>query len=50
MELKKIFFTIIFVITFNSLSAEMVKPSENLSAYDVIKIQLEALKKNDKTS
>tara|TARA_Y100000996_G_C22109824_1_gene473470 strand:- start:61 stop:516 length:456 start_codon:yes stop_codon:yes gene_type:complete len=50
MELKKIFFTIIFVITFNSLSAEMVKPSENLSAYDVIKIQLEALKKNDKNN
>ena len=50
MELKKIFFTIIFVITFNSLSAEMVKPSANLSAYDVVKIQLEALKKNNKNN
>ena len=25
----------------------MIKPNENLSAYDVIKIQLDALKNND---
>ena len=48
MELKKIFGIIIFTLTFNTLNAEMVKPSKNLSAYDVVKIQLDALKKNNK--
>ena len=48
MELKKIFIIVIFVFTFNSVNADMIKPSKNLSAYDVVKIQLEALKKNNK--
>ena len=48
MELKKIFVTILFVGFFVSAKAEMIKPAENLSAYDVIKIQLNALKNNDK--
>ncbi len=33
--------------TCNSANAEIIKPAENLSAYDVIKIQLNALKNND---
>ena len=48
MELKKIFITLVFVLTFNTLNAEMIKPSKDLSAFDVVKIQLEALKKNNK--
>ena len=48
MELKKILLIVIFVLLSNTLSAEMIKPSKNLSAYDVVKIQLEALKKNNK--
>ena len=48
MELKKIFITFVFILTFNTLNAEMIKPSKDLSAFDVVKIQLEALKKNNK--
>ena len=47
MELKKLLITIFFVGILNSAKAEMIKPAENLSAYDVIKIQLDALKNND---
>ena len=46
MELKKIII-IVFLVSLTSVKAEMIKPAENLSAYDVIKIQLEALKNND---
>ena len=47
MELKK--FTIIILVIFMSsnLLADTIKPNKNLSAYDVVKIQLEALKNND---
>ena len=45
MELKKIFIAFFFISLISSAKAEMVKPAENLSAYDVIKIQLDALKK-----
>ena len=48
MELRKIFITIIFIFVSSTLNAEMIKPSKNLSAYDVVKIQLEALKNNNK--
>ena len=48
MELKKIFIIIFFVFIFSNLNADIIKPSKNLSAYDVVKIQLEALKKNNK--
>ena len=44
MELKKIILAIFFLGFVNSANAEMIKPAENLSAYDVIKIQLDALK------
>ncbi len=47
MELKKLFIIILLTGFISSLKAEMIKPAENLSAYDVIKIQLEALKNND---
>ena len=47
MELKKIILAIFFLGFINSVNAEMIKPAENLSAYDVIKIQLDALKNND---
>tara|TARA_A100001011_G_C14058489_1_gene735096 strand:- start:95 stop:550 length:456 start_codon:yes stop_codon:yes gene_type:complete len=48
MELKKIIITVILIFIFNISNAEIIKPAENLSAYDVVKIQLEALKKNNK--
>ena len=48
MELRKIFLTFIFLIFINTVKAEMIEPAENLTAYDVIKIQLNALKNNDK--
>jgi len=47
MELKKYFILIILLNFTNFLYADIVKPAKNLTAYDVIKIQLNALKKND---
>ncbi len=47
MELKKIsIFIIIFLFSVQA-KAELIKPNKNLNPYDVIKIQLEALKNND---
>ena len=48
MELKKFFILIILSNFTNFLYADIIKPTKNLSAYDVIKIQLDALKKNNK--
>tara|TARA_B100000965_G_C19557242_1_gene742825 strand:+ start:96 stop:551 length:456 start_codon:yes stop_codon:yes gene_type:complete len=48
MELKKISLIFIFIFTLSNANAEMIKPAENLSAYDVVKIQLVALKNNNK--
>jgi len=48
MELKKIFLVTILLLIPSITKAEAIKPAENFSAYDVIKIQLEALKKNNK--
>ena len=48
MELKKILITITFILFSNSLNAVSVTPNEKLSPYDVVKIQLEALKNNNK--
>tara|TARA_B100001559_G_scaffold299471_1_gene284770 strand:- start:478 stop:933 length:456 start_codon:yes stop_codon:yes gene_type:complete len=47
MELNRIiiFFLIIFYST--NLNAELIKPSKDLEPFDVVKIQLEALKNND---
>ena len=46
MELKKILFFFIIVLHSNNLNAELIKPNKNLDPYDVVKIQLEALKDN----
>ena len=47
MELKKLVFFFVFFIFSNLHSVELKKPSEKLDPYDVVKIQLEALKNND---
>ena len=48
MELKKYLIFIIMLSFTKFLHADIVKPSENLTAYDVVKIQLTALKNNNK--
>ncbi len=48
MELKKIQIVFYVVFSFSISNADIIKPSKDLSAYDVVKIQLEALKKNNK--
>ena len=48
MELKN-FFIILLIIFFSSASkADLITPKKSLKPYDVVKIQLEALKGNDK--
>jgi hypothetical protein len=47
MELKKILIIIIFISFTSILNAESVKPAKNLTPYDVVKIQLNALKNNN---
>ena len=48
MELKKILILFILTLFNNSVYAELVKPNKKLEPYDVVKIQLEALKNNNK--
>ena len=48
MELKNYFILIIILNFTNFLYADIIKPAKNLTAYDVIKIQLNALKENNK--
>ena len=48
MELKKYFIFVIILNFTNFLYADIIKPAKNLTAYDVIKIQLNALKENNK--
>jgi hypothetical protein len=48
MGLKKYFIFIIILNFTNFLYADIIKPTKNLTAYDVIKIQLNALKENNK--
>ena len=47
MELKKIFILFILILFNNSVYAELAKPNRTLNPYDVVKIQLEALKNNN---
>ena len=47
MELKKISIILIVILFSFHVKAELVKPNTKLDPYDVVKIQLEALKKND---
>ena len=48
MELKQYLILIIVLNFTNFLYADIIKPAKNLTAYDVIKIQLNALKNNNK--
>ena len=48
MELKKIYLFIIVILFSNKLNSEIINPNEKLLPYDVVKIQLEALKNNNK--
>ena len=48
MELKKFLILSILVLFNNSVYAELTKPNKKLEPYDVVKIQLEALKNNNK--
>ena len=48
MELKKIYFFIIIILFSTTLNGETITPNEKLLPYDVVKIQLEALKNNNK--
>ena len=50
MELKKILGVITFVLFFNNLQANTAGPNVKLSPYDVVKIQLNALKNNNRIS
>ena len=47
MELKKIILSFIFIFNFSTLNAELIKPSNKFDPYDVVKIQLKALKNNN---
>ena len=49
MELKKYFIIIILLNFTNVLYANTIQPTKNLSAYDVVKIQLNALKNNNES-
>ena len=48
MELNKYIIIIIFLNFTNFLYADIIQPAKNLTAYDVVKIQLTALKNNNK--
>ena len=47
MELKKITFFLIFILFSEKIHAELIKPNIKLDPYEVVKIQLEALKTNN---
>ena len=48
MELKKFIIIAIFFSLASNANAELIKPSQKFDPYEVIKIQLEALKNNNK--
>ena len=47
MELKKYIFLFLIVLLSSELKADLIKPDKKLDPFDVVKIQLEALKNND---
>ena len=49
MELKKYIAIIILINLKSFLYADIIQPRQNLTAYDVVKIQLTALKNNNKS-
>ncbi len=48
MELKKIFLLFLFITFSSNLKADLIQPSKELTPLEVVKIQLDALKNNDK--
>ena len=50
MELKKFFLFLLLINYTNNISADIIKPSNDLTPFDVVKIQLNALKNNDKSN
>ena len=48
MELKKIFLLFLFITFSSNLKADLIQPSNELTPLEVVKIQLDALKNNDK--
>ena len=50
MELNKYIIIIILLNLTNFLYADIIQPAKNLTAYEVVKIQLTALKNNNKQS
>ncbi len=48
MEIKKLIPFILLIFFSSELNAELIEPNKNLKPYDVLKIQLEALKNNSK--
>jgi len=48
MELKKIIITLLIILFTSPLNAELIKPNKEFDPYDVVKIQLKALKNNNK--
>ena len=45
--MKKFTIILIFIFFSNQLQADLIKPSQELDSYQVVKIQLEALKNNN---
>jgi len=50
MELKKLITILLFINFCTTVSSEMIEPDKNLTPYDVVKIQLNALKDNNNPS
>ena len=48
MELKKLFLLFLFITFSSNLKADLIQPSKELTPLEVVKIQLDALKNNDK--
>ncbi len=48
MELKKIIIIFTTIFFMSTLNAELIKPDKEFAPYDVVKIQLKALKNNNK--
>lgn len=48
--MKKLFFLLIFIFNLQISSAEIIKPNNNIEPFQVVKIQLKSLQKNDSPS
>ena len=47
MELKRLIILIVFLLFTTNINADLIKPNKQLDAFDVVKLQLEALKNNN---